>query len=168
MHFEKVAFKAFYNDTIKQNPRLVMADIASAWQGIRLPQRQTTASAGYDICTPYDITIPAGCTWVVPTGIKACFTRQEMKKWHLQIFVRSSIGIKDGVVLMNGTGIIDGDYQFADNDGDIHLPLINTSHELVKYKAGDRLCQAVFMRHGVVNGDTAQGSRHGGMGSTGI
>ena len=94
------------------------------------------------------------------------FEEDEMETWHLQMFVRSSVGIKDGVVLTNGTGVIDSDYQFGNNDGDMMLALLNTSEKLVKYKAGDRICQAVFMIHGITSNDKASGDRTGGIGST--
>ena len=46
------------------------------------------------------------------------------------------------------------------------LALINTSEKLVKYKAGDRICQAVFVLHGITSNDAATGDRTGGIGST--
>jgi dUTP pyrophosphatase len=137
-----------------------------AYDKIKLPERKTKYSAGYDICSPIDISIPSGQRRVIPTGIKVVFEEDEMETWHLQMFVRSSVGIKDGVVLTNGTGVIDSDYQFGNNDGDMMLALLNTSEKLVKYKAGDRICQAVFMIHGITSNDKASGDRTGGIGST--
>ena len=105
---------------------------------------------------------------MIPTGIKVVFNDDELDAWHLQMYVRSSIGIRDGVVLMNGTGIIDSDYQFGKNDGDMMLALWNTSPNTVKYKAGDRICQAVFSIHGRTSNDLVAEKRIGGIGSTGV
>ena len=167
MHFEKVKFEAFRNDMAMYRPiNFMNGDVEKAYEGIKIPVRKTKYSAGYDICTPIDITIPSGQRRVIPTGIKAVFSEDEMESWHLQMYVRSSVGIKDGVVLTNGTGVIDPDYFMGENDGDMMLALINTSEKLVKYKAGDRICQAVFVLHGITSDDAATGDRTGGIGST--
>ena len=167
MRFEKVSLDAFAKDMIDRYPNFRIGDVTRAWENITMPKRSTEYSAGYDICTPVDIVIPPHERRVIPTGIKAVFTPEEMNTWHLQMYVRSSVGIKQGVVLTNGTGIIDPDYQFAENDGDMMLALLNTSDRLVKYKAGDRICQAVFAIHGLTSDDEAGGRRIGGVGSTG-
>lgn len=169
MRFEKVRYKAFEHDMMQYRPINFMGGEAKeAYDKIKLPERKTKYSAGYDICSPIDISIPSGQRRVIPTGIKVVFEEDEMDTWHLQMYVRSSVGIKQGVVLTNGTGIIDPDYQFSHNDGDMMLALMNTGPETVKYKSGDRICQAVFCLHGRTENDTAQGRRTGGVGSTGL
>ena len=167
MHFERVKFEAFKNDMAMYRPiNFMSGEVEKAYDGIKIPVRKTKYSAGYDICIPIDISIPSGQRRVIPTGIKVVFEEDEMSTWHLQMYVRSSVGIKDGIVLTNSTGIIDSDYQFAENDGDMMLALLNTSDKLVQYKAGDRICQAVFMIHGLTSDDNASGDRIGGIGST--
>lgn len=167
MRFEKVSLDAFTKDLLKQLPNWDAGGAKTAWGRITLPKRSTRYSAGYDICTPVEIVIPPHERRIIPTGIKVIFAPEEMDTWHLQMYVRSSVGIKQGVVLTNGTGIIDPDYQFAENDGDMMLALLNTSDRLVKYKVGDRICQAVFAIHGLTSDDEAGGRRIGGVGSTG-
>ena len=167
MHFEKVKFEAFRNDMAMYRPiNFMNGDVEKAYEGIKIPVRKTKYSAGYDVCTPVDVVLPSGQRRVIPTGIKAVFSEDEMESWHLQMYVRSSVGIKDGVVLTNGTGVIDPDYFMGENDGDMMLALMNTSEKLVKYKAGDRICQAVFVLHGITSDDAATGDRTGGIGST--
>lgn len=167
MHFERVKFDAFKNDMAMYRPiNFMSGEVEKAYDGIKIPVRKTKYSAGYDICIPIDISIPSGQRRVIPTGIKVVFEEDEMESWHLQMYVRSSVGIKDGIVLTNGTGVIDSDYQFAQNDGDMMLALLNTSDKLVQYKAGDRICQAVFVIHGLTSDDNASGDRIGGIGST--
>ena len=167
MRFERVKFEAFKNDMAMYRPiNFMSGEVEKAYDGIKIPVRKTKYSAGYDICIPIDISIPSGQRRVIPTGIKVVFEEDEMSTWHLQMYVRSSVGIKDGIVLTNSTGIIDSDYQFAQNDGDMMLALLNTSDKLVQYKAGDRICQAVFVIHGLTSDDNASGDRIGGIGST--
>lgn len=168
MHFERVKFEAFKNDMAMYRPINFMAgEVEKAYGGIKIPVRKTKYSAGYDICIPIDISIPPGQRRVIPTGIKVVFEEDEMSTWHLQMYVRSSVGIKDGIVLTNGTGVIDPDYFRGKNDGDMMLALLNTSDKLVQYKAGDRICQAVFVIHGLTSDDNASGERTSGVGSTG-
>ena len=167
MRFERVKLEAFKNDMAMYRPiNFMNGDVEKAYEGIKIPVRKTKYSAGYDVCTPVDVVLPSGQRRVIPTGIKAVFNEDEMESWHLQMYVRSSVGIKDGVVLTNGTGVIDPDYFMGENDGDMMLALLNTSDKLVKYKAGDRICQAVFVLHGLTSDDAASGDRTGGIGST--
>lgn len=167
MHFERVKFEAFKNDMVMYRPiNFMSGEVEKAYDGIKIPVRKTRYSAGYDICIPIDISIPSGQRRVIPTGIKVVFEEDEMSTWHLQMYVRSSVGIKDGIVLTNGTGVIDPDYFRGKNDGDMMLALLNTSDKLVQYKAGDRICQAVFVIHGLTSDDNASGDRIGGIGST--
>lgn len=167
MRFEKVKREAFVRDVISLNPHLDIDTVNKAYEEIILPERGTENSAGYDIRTPLTLAIQPNERRIMPTGIKAVFNDDELGTWHVQMYVRSSVGIKKGVVLMNGTGIIDPDYQFADNDGDMMLALWNTSENTVVFARNDRICQAVFEIHGRTSDDNAFGKRTGGVGSTG-
>ena len=166
MRFERVTFSAFADDMRKFEPVKMNAEkLMETWNGIKLPVRSTKYSAGYDICTPVAVTIPPHSDIKIPSGVKAVFNEDELATWHLQLFVRSSVG-NSGVTIKHNTGVIDSDYQFGLNDGDMILALINNSDNLVQYKAGDRICQGVFLIHGIAENDNATGDRVGGMGST--
>lgn len=133
---------------------------------IVMPQRGTSRSAGYDICTPVDIVIPArGCSKVIFTDIKAYMLPDEVLSTH----VRSSIGMKRGLVLANTTGIIDSDYYSnPDNDGNIGFMLRNLTDEEVVIKAGERVIQGIFSKYLVADNDEPKSEeRVGGVGSTG-
>ena len=130
---------------------------------IKLPVRATKHSAGYDICTPVDITIPSGAYVKVKTDIKVKVKEDEV----LLLYVRSSVGIKKNIMLMNGTGVIDADfYGNKENDGNITLALYNYGNELQTFKAGDRICQGVFVKYDTVEDDNVEAIRIGGIGST--
>ena len=168
MHFERVKFEAFKNDMMSYRPMNYLGgEIDKAYDGIKLPVRKTMYSCGYDVRTPIDIVLAPHCSIVIPTGIKAVMSVDEMKTWCLKLYARSGVGIKDKVVITNGTGLIDGDFQFSDNDGDMLIALTNMSDEIRKYKAGERVCQAVFEIYGVTSDDNASGERTSGVGSTG-
>ena len=82
--------------------------------------------------------------------------------------VRSSVGIKDGVVFSNTLAVIDEDfYNNEKNEGDIMLALWNTSNKTVSYNAGDRIAQGLFVKFGITEDDNATSVRTGGIGSSG-
>lgn len=133
---------------------------------IVLPRRGTSRSAGYDICTPVDIVIPPrGSSKTIFTDVKAYMLPDEALTTH----VRSSIGMKRGLVLANTTGIIDSDYYSnPDNDGNIGFMLRNLTDEEVVIKAGERVIQGIFIKYLVTDDDEPTSEeRLGGVGSTG-
>ena len=86
----------------------------------------------------------------------------------LLLFVRSSIGIKKGIVLSNGTGVIDSSYYSnPDNDGNIGVSLLNTTDEEEIIKKGERIMQGMFMKYLITDDDNTTEIRTGGYGSTG-
>ena len=76
---------------------------------IKIPERSTTKSAGYDFYSPVDVTLQPNMVYMVPTGIKAFMYPDEV----LQIYIRSSMAIKHGIKLTNDSGIIMNE----DNEG---------------------------------------------------
>ena len=168
MHFEKVSFEAFKRDVHDYYGGMPDDEIKEIYDNIVLPERKTKYSAGYDVCTPIPIVLHTGQSKVIPTGIKAVFAEEEMETWCLKLYARSSVGIKDKVVVTNAVGLIDSDYQFAKNDGDMMLALTNIGPNVKYYAPGHRICQAVFEIHGITSDDAAFGARTGGLGSTSI
>lgn len=167
MRFGRVTYSAFADDVKKFIPYSIKPEnLFDLWNEIELPKRSTQYSAGYDIKTPLDITIPPHSSVKVPSGIKAIFNADEMNTWCLLLYIRSSVGA-EGVVITHGTGVIDADYQFAKNDGGMVLALTNNTNNIVKFKAGDRIMQGVFVIRGTTEDDQAAGDRTGGMGNTG-
>lgn len=131
---------------------------------IQLPTRGSKIAAGYDFYAPEAFTIPAGKTYVVWTDVKAYMQEGEV----LKLYVRSSIGIKRGLVLANGTGIIDADYYGnSSNDGNIGIALFNCRDQEVSIEAGERIAQGLFQAFLVADNGNTDSSREGGMGSTG-
>lgn len=133
-----------------------------------LPQRSTKKSAGYDFRIPGnesdEYVLEPAQTLLIPTNIKAYMMEDEV----LELHVRSSIGIKKGLVLKNGTGIVDSDYYGnPDNDGNIHIALLNLSHDRVVLHGGDKVIQGIFKKYLIADGDEANMERTGGTGSTG-
>ena len=159
---------------------------------VRLPQRKTVASAGYDFYVAEDIIIPSyneisydftgdiaraydlehvasmikamgRKVTLVPTGVKACMP----ENWYLQLSVRSSLSLKHWLILGNGVGIIDADYyNNPDNEGHIFFQIINLLPCAVQLHKGDCIGQGVFLNYGTTIDDDVTEKRMGGFGST--
>lgn len=128
-----------------------------------IPVRATANSAGYDFCTINAIAVPAGSVVKVVTGIKAYMEKDEV----LFLYVRSSVGIKYGIGLANGTGVIDSDYcDNPDNEGNIIIALRNYSDVGHYFPAGSKIVQGVFAKYLNVDIEGVMAERIGGIGST--
>lgn len=141
-------------------------EIVSQWKDrdIRIPQRKTAASAGYDIESAQDMDLPRGKVVIIPTGLKAYMKDDE----YLGIHIRSSMAIKHGIILINSTGIIDSDYyNNEDNEGHIMVAVYNTSDQIFHISKGDRIAQGIFTKYLKADDDDSTGTRKGGIGSTG-
>lgn len=133
---------------------------------VELPVRTDNRSAGYDFFSPKDITLFPAQKTLYFTNVKAYMQDDEV----LQIYPRSSMGVKKGLMLSNTVGIIDSSYyENEGNDGNIGLALLNTSGVAIMIKRGERIAQGVFMKYLASDNGNAEDSaeRTGGFGSTG-
>ena len=131
-------------------------------QEIKLPERATVGSAGYDFFAPKDYTVAEGETVVIPTGVRCCME----PGWVLSLYPRSGMGFKYLVGLANTVGIIDSDYYYSDNEGHIMVKLVNRGIEPLEIKKGKAFCQGIFTKYGVTIDDNAKDIRNGGFNST--
>lgn len=166
--FEKVSFEQFKKDwisTFDGNPIILTDDatIRDAYKTIKLPERGTRNSAGYDICSTVDFHIGSEQEIKIPTGIR-CKMNPE---YFLMILPRSGLGFKYYTRLANTAGIVDADYYCADNEGHIFVKIRNESDKGLNVKRGDAVCQGIFLEFGITDDDNASAERHGGFGSTG-
>ena len=132
---------------------------------ITLPKRADVHSAGYDFYCPKEITLQPMQKTFFFSDVKAYMQPDEV----LEIYIRSSLGIKKGLMIPNNVGIIDSSYyNNPDNDGNIGIALVNTSNKTVTIKAGERIMQGIFKKYLVADNDNVLTSkRTGGIGSSG-
>ena len=114
--FEKISLEEFITDwqNIHENDPAVGV-LENIYADIKLPERSTTGSAGYNFTVPFSFKLKLGESIVIPTGIR-CKMDDSLV---LFIAPRSGQGTKYRVSLLNTIGVIDSDYYHADNEGHI-------------------------------------------------
>ena len=144
--------------------RVLDARIGSEWP---LPAHATEHSAGMDVRAALEapLELAPGATALVPSGLAIHIGDPGL---CAVLLPRSGLGHKHGIVLGNGTGLIDADYQ-----GPLMVSLWNRGAEAFTIQPGDRIAQLVLLP--VVQADlqvvevfeeTARGQ--GGFGHTGV
>ncbi|MDE5858883.1 MAG: deoxyuridine 5'-triphosphate nucleotidohydrolase [Oscillospiraceae bacterium] len=163
--FEKVSRDQFLKDWQDKFPDASEEIILNIYNGISLPKRATTGSAGYDFFLPSDISLAAGESIVIPTGVRAKIS----DGWVLNLYPRSGLGFKYRLQLDNTVGIIDSDYYNSANEGHIMAKITNDgkSGKALCLEAGKGFIQGIFLPFGITVDDSADGERVGGFGSTG-
>lgn len=171
--FSKVSLHQFTNDWFDSFPALMEADvdvvrnhIKHIYDNIKLPQRATVGSAGYDFFSPISFTLEPNESIKIPTGIRC----EMYDGWVMLGFPRSGYGFKYGIHHANDIPVVDGDYAYSDNEGHIFFKLVNDSSlaKTVKIDAGTAFCQTVFVPFGITLDDSVTEKRNGGLGSSGM
>ncbi len=163
--FEKVSFEQ-YSDAIGGDAgRISSIKLLSEYNDIKIPQRATQGSAGYDIFSPCSFTLEVGETIKLPTGIRV---KIENTNKFLMIVPRSSLGFKYRMQLDNTCGVVDRDYAYSDNEGLIYIKLTNDGKEgkVIEINKGDAIAQGIFIDYGLTKDDNVKTVRNGGFGST--
>lgn len=142
-------------------------------EGAMVPQYATEGSAAVDLCAVNGFPVGAD-EYTLEAGQKAKFGAGlgvyiADDSLAALVLPRSGLGTKHGIILSNGTGLIDSDYQ-----GEIGITLWNSSDKPFTVKRGERICQMLFVP--VVQAEfdmvsefsdvTARGA--GGFGHTGL
>ena len=131
---------------------------------IPLPYYATAGAAALDLhaCIDEPAVLPAGGEALIPTGIAAAIPEGCVGV----LAVRSSMGIRHGVAMSNGIGVIDSDYR-----GPLRVGLHNFRDTEYVVEPGDRIAQLLILpvlrpEVEVVSelSETARGA--GGFGST--
>ena len=153
--FEKISYEQFIKD---------VKDDFGMYSSYNLPKRSTKNSAGYDFEALYDFTIKPSEIVKIPLGIKVSMNQDEV----LFILVRSSMGFKYNVRLVNQVGVIDSDYyNNIDNEGHMFIKLQNEGNQDFVVKKGDKICQGIFTKYLTVdNENSVEKERTSGFGST--
>ncbi len=166
--FEKVSFEQFkkdWVDTFDLKDALnekTEEDIKNIYEQIKLPERATSGSAGYDFIIPIDLTLKSKDEIKIPTGIRVSI----VEGWWLGCLPRSGLGFKYKLQLNNTMGVIDSDYYYSDNEGHIFVKMTNDGNKTLEIRAGEGFAQGIFLPYGITTDDNATAIRNGGFGST--
>lgn len=134
--------------------------------GWPLPEYATGASAGLDLRAAIDapLQLVPGAAELIPSGLAIHIADPGL---CAVVLPRSGLGHRHGIVLGNGTGLIDADYQ-----GPLMISVWNRGSAAYTIEPGDRIAQLVLLpivraRLEVVDTfvDSARGA--GGFGHTG-
>ena len=132
-----------------------------------LPAYATEHSAGMDLRAMIadSLTLEPGSSHLIATGMAIHIGDPSV---CAHILPRSGLGHKQGLVMGNGVGLIDADYQ-----GPLMVSLWNRGQAAQTIQAGDRIAQLVFMpviRARLIEveqfAESARGD--GGFGHTGV
>jgi len=132
-----------------------------------LPAYATAASAGLDLRAALEqaLTLAPGDTALVPSGLAIHLADPGL---CAVVLPRSGLGHRHGIVLGNGTGLIDADYQ-----GPLLISTWNRGREPFTIEPGDRIAQLVILpivraTLQVVDTFTDSARGAGGFGHTGV
>ena len=153
--FRKVSYEQYARDMRSCGLNLPDSEMKAAYNAIKLPVRATEGSAGYDFFSPLPFFLsnmnvqPSGFTF--PTGIQC----ELAPGYFLMIVPRSGLGIKQYSRLGNSVGIIDRDYIFSDNEGDIFVNMRSDIPGNPPYyiHVGQAICQGIILPFCVVDKD---------------
>ncbi|MEA5126407.1 dUTP diphosphatase [Xanthomonas floridensis] len=144
--------------------KLLDPRFGDAWP---LPAYATEASAGMDLRAALEapMTLEPGDAALIPSGIAIHLADPQL---CAVVLPRSGLGHRHGIVLGNGTGLIDADYQ-----GPLLISTWNRGREAFTIEPGDRIAQLVILpivRVGLQVVDTFVDSARGagGFGHTGV
>jgi dUTP pyrophosphatase len=132
----------------------------------KIPQPATAGSAGMDLyaCLDECVTLAPGELKIIPTGFAIELPDSGCAAF---LYARSGLGVKHGICLSNGVGVIDSDYR-----GEICVGLCNVSDKPYVIEPFERVAQMVIAPVFVPTvtetdtlSETIRGA--GGFGSTG-
>lgn len=110
-------------------------------RGMSAPEYATSGSAAVDLRAALAedevVTVAPGARALIPTGLSIS---PESSDVVAIVAGRSGLGVKKGVSLANGIGVIDSDYR-----GEIQVALLNKGDEPFEVRRGDRIAQMMFM-----------------------
>jgi dUTP pyrophosphatase len=150
--------------TTEEYPLEIPISINSA--DAQLPHYASALAAGADVraCLREEITLEAGKSLLVPTGLRVAIPQG----YEIQVRPRSGLAFNNQITVLNTPGTIDADYR-----GEIGIILINHSGQPFTITPGMRIAQLVVAKVHQANfilveelSATKRGN--GGFGHTGV
>ena len=131
-----------------------------------VPKYATQGAAGMDLyaCIDEAQTLEPGKLLMIPTGIAIVLPDSSLAAF---IHARSGLGVKHGICLSNGVGVVDSDYR-----GEVCVGLCNVSDKPYTIEPFERVAQMVIAPYLMAAFEEADALKdtergEGGFGSTG-
>lgn len=161
-HFEKVSFDEYVKAYLDVRTDKNIEQLRKDYDDIKLPQRATSGSAGYDFFAPYLIRVDEDGSHIIPTGIRwVC----EDPNLVLLMFPRSGLGFNYKLQLYNTIGVVDADYYKSKNEG--HIKAKFDAKSCCSISRGKAMMQGVVVQFFTGEDDIeVTAERDGGFGST--
>jgi len=101
-----------------------------------IPQYSNIGDAGMDLYSTEDVFLSKGERKIIKTGLRVKIPSGTVGL----VCPRSGLAIKSGITVLNGPGILDGEYR-----GELGVILINESRNGYQVSKGDRIAQLVIV-----------------------
>lgn len=129
-----------------------------------LPQYHTPGSVAFDLYSRIKIIVKPFTPTIIPLNVVV----KVPKSHFLLLAARSSLPLKKNLIVANGIGVIDQDYQGEEDE--VGLQVLNFSNKAVTVEKGERIGQAILVKieKAVIKPvKKAHKKSRGGFGSTG-
>lgn len=165
MYFEKVSFEQYETEALRLG--FTKEEILAQYKQIKLPERSSKFSAGYDFFLPFEFKFNSNTTYKIPTGIRWVVKGSSLYTQPVLLLVpRSGLGCKYGLRLRNTVGVIDADYCLSSNEGHIMVFIESDKGFVLDQNKG--FIQGIITNFTTVENDNANKTRNGGFGSSGV
>ena len=176
--FEKVSLEQYIKDCRELGRQTSEEQMREEWENIKLPQRSTVGSAGYDFYAPYDFDVKCPNERSMISSLDMFFGQETYYttivtgiRWitDQQLVLicapRSGQGFRYGLRLANSIGVVDQDFHQSDNEGHIKAKLF-AEIKAFHVNQGQAYMQGLILPYYATDDDKTEGIRNGGFGST--
>lgn len=133
-------------------------------KSLNLPEYKTKGAVGFDLTAREGVVFKPSEMKLIPLNLIVKIP----KGYGLFLFSRSSVPSKKGLMVANGVGVIDQDYNGEEDE--LKTLAVNITKKKVVVEKGERICQGVFLKLGIakfVEVKKMSKNSRGGFGSTG-
>ena len=133
-------------------------------RNLPLPEYKTKGAVGFDLTARENVTLAPFEVTLIPLNLIV----EVPKGFGLFLFSRSSTPSKKGIMVANGVGVIDQDYNGEEDE--LKLSAVNITRKKVLIEKGERICQGIFLKLSTAKFTEVKKMRsvsRGGFGTTG-
>lgn len=133
-------------------------------KSLPVPEYKTKGAVGFDFTAREETAVGPFEMKLIPVNLIV----KVPKGYGLFLFSRSSTPHKKGLMIANGVGVIDQDYNGEEDE--IKVSVFNVTKKKVVVEKGERICQGIFLKLAVgkfTEVKKMSSKSRGGFGTTG-